>query len=369
MNEYESIREQELRRRKMIDIMTQKAMQPGGVYNVSGRTVPYSPVEGLSQLGQAYFLRKAREESDKRIEEARQRQTEKSGAATQRVLDLMQGRSPYELGENETFDDEQIPGLYSQGAPDPQAAMLAASTDPDIQSPNLAKVISAMSGRGDYYTPEDVVMPDGSVRKMVFDRRRNKWSVPDIPGYEGPVSSPRYDPDTQGQISESKASGKITGESIAQAAIDLPKTEAASDETISLVDDLLNHPGMKDVVGLPDNPFYMKGFVPGTPAADFRARLKQLTGRTFMEVFPTLKGGGQITEIEGEKAQQAINRMSSAVSEKEFIKAAEDFKQEILRLKALVRKRAGVEETTNETTTWSEDKERRYQEYKSRMLK
>ena len=74
----------------------------------------------------------------------------------------------------------------------------------------------------------------------------------------------------------------------------------ASVETDRLVDELVSHPGMKDVIGFPDNPLALKGLVSGTNAADFRNRLKQITGRTFMEIFPTLKGGGQITEVEGQ---------------------------------------------------------------------
>lgn len=82
-----------------------------------------------------------------------------------------------------------------------------------------------------------------------------------------------------------------------------------------------------------------------------------------MEIFPTLKGGGQITEIEGQKGQESINRMATATTEKEFINAANDFKQEIKRLKGMVRKRAGL---PPEEETMS--KEERYQAYKKRML-
>lgn len=99
---------------------------------------------------------------------------------------------------------------------------------------------------------------------------------------------------------------------------------------------------MKDVIGFPDNPLVAKGKVWGTDAAGFVARLKQLEGRGFMEIFPTLKGGGSITETEGVKAQASVNRMATATNEKEFIAAAQDFKSEMYRLKKLVADRAGV---------------------------
>jgi len=66
--------------------------------------------------------------------------------------------------------------------------------------------------------------------------------------------------------------------------------------------------------------------VPGTQAANFQAKLEQLQGKNFLQAFETLKGGGQITEKEGEKATQAISDMSAAQSEKEFKKSAEELK-------------------------------------------
>ena len=54
--------------------------------------------------------------------------------------------------------------------------------------------------------------------------------------------------------------------------------------------------------------------------------LNQIQGRQFLEAFESLKGGGQITQIEGEKATQAISRMNTAQSEAEFRAAANEFK-------------------------------------------
>jgi hypothetical protein len=82
------------------------------------------------------------------------------------------------------------------------------------------------------------------------------------------------------------------------------------------------HPGFSSAVGagLPLR------FVPGTDAADFQTRHDQLKGESFLQVFETLKGGGSITNIEGEKGTAAINRMSLAQSEKEYVAAAQDLK-------------------------------------------
>jgi hypothetical protein len=71
-------------------------------------------------------------------------------------------------------------------------------------------------------------------------------------------------------------------------------------------------------------------FIPGTQAAGFDALLEQVQGGAFLKAFNDLRGGGAITQIEGEKATTALTRVRRAQSEIEFVKAAREF-VEILR--------------------------------------
>ena len=81
------------------------------------------------------------------------------------------------------------------------------------------------------------------------------------------------------------------------------------------------HGGFEGVVGagIPGVRFFE-----GTQAADFDALLEQVQGGAFLKAFNDLKGGGQITEKEGEKATEAITRLSRFSSEVEFIRAARE---------------------------------------------
>lgn len=54
-----------------------------------------------------------------------------------------------------------------------------------------------------------------------------------------------------------------------------------------------------------------------------------------------LKGGGQITEIEGMKAEQAMARMDRAQSEAEFKQALTDFRDAVKAGMDKLRQRAG----------------------------
>jgi len=54
--------------------------------------------------------------------------------------------------------------------------------------------------------------------------------------------------------------------------------------------------------------------------------IDQLKGQAFLQAFDQLKGGGQITEIEGRKATEAITRLQQYQSEEDFAKALSDLR-------------------------------------------
>ena len=106
----------------------------------------------------------------------------------------------------------------------------------------------------------------------------------------------------------------------------LPGAIQTAKEPVQTVDKVLKHPGFENLVGI-GIPYAR--FVQGSETAGANALLEQVKGKTFLEAFQTLKGGGQITEQEGAKAQAALNRMSIAISEKDFKEAAFDFTSSI----------------------------------------
>lgn len=110
------------------------------------------------------------------------------------------------------------------------------------------------------------------------------------------------------------------------------KAEDIIDTSQGLLDaikEVETHPGLSAVIGMPE---ITKGEIPiygsfrSTPAANFKASLKRLRGKTFKKAFETLKGGGQITEKEGEAARDAELVMDTAQTEEQFIKALREYK-------------------------------------------
>ena len=153
------------------------------------------------------------------------------------------------------------------------------------------------------------------------------------------------DPTRQMGISQAKATGTETGKSAAKASAELPSAIEAADRGIKLIDEMIGdttvndrgqlvfgkkrpHAGFESYVGATLIPG--QRFLEGSDTASFELRQKQIEGQAFLDAFNTLKGGGQITEKEGEKATAAISRMNKAASEVEYVKAAREL-QEVLR--------------------------------------
>jgi flagellum-specific peptidoglycan hydrolase FlgJ len=107
------------------------------------------------------------------------------------------------------------------------------------------------------------------------------------------------------------------GAKVAHAA---PDALRKAQEGIALIRATKNHPGLNSGTGyssvLPD--------LPGTDRRAFAAYHDQLKGQAFLQAFEGLKGGGQITEVEGTKATQAIARLDRAQSPKDYRKALDD---------------------------------------------
>lgn len=106
---------------------------------------------------------------------------------------------------------------------------------------------------------------------------------------------------------------------------DKKKAIIAATDAIRAVDEALVHPGRETATGLSSvlNP---KNYIPGTDAYNFKVRTDQLKGTVFRSAYEALKGAGQVTELEGTKAENAIARMDRAQSDSEFKQALEDYR-------------------------------------------
>jgi len=91
---------------------------------------------------------------------------------------------------------------------------------------------------------------------------------------------------------------------------------------LGTIEGILNDPALDTATGM----LAWTQNIPGTDQRRFGTRVKQLNGQAFLQAFESLKGAGQITEIEGEKATDAIGRLDSAQSPQDYRQALVELK-------------------------------------------
>lgn len=101
---------------------------------------------------------------------------------------------------------------------------------------------------------------------------------------------------------------------------------AKAEESLAVIDKALKHPGREIATGK-SGVLDPRNYMAGTDAMDFQVVLDQLGGQAFLQAFETLKGGGQITEVEGKKATDAMARLNRKQSDAEFKRSLQDLRE------------------------------------------
>lgn len=145
---------------------------------------------------------------------------------------------------------------------------------------------------------------------------------PQIPGQQtAPVQQPLVPSPPPGvDVKEWRKQAAKNAFGLTQA---LPTMES----TVKEIDQLIAHPGLNSIAGPIDQ--YRPSVTMGSQGRDALARYEQLKGRAFLQAYNSLRGGGQITEVEGAKAQNAMARLDRAQSEEEFKTALKDFRDAV----------------------------------------
>lgn len=200
-----------------------------------------------------------------------------------------------------------------------------------LSVPGLGGAPTTLSSTKMTATPGEIMSRDTQIRSqnLINERELEKIAI------EKGKASPEY------IAMKSKMEEQGKGQAKFEAAA--PQAIATAEQMLSKIDQMVGapakvdaktgkvtpgtaaHPGFKAAVGASS----LFPTIPGSKAADFEARLDEIKGGAFLEAYNTLRGGGSITEVEGQKATQAITRMSTAQSEKEFINAAREFQNVI----------------------------------------
>lgn len=130
---------------------------------------------------------------------------------------------------------------------------------------------------------------------------------------------------SKGLIKQNEKIGTDIGEKTAGAITDLPRVIANAETASKTIKDLSSSEGLDRNLGV------MSYFpnIAGSKASDAANLMEQLQGKTFLEAYETLKGAGQITNIEGEKASQAIAALQTSQSPESYRKNLQELQSVI----------------------------------------
>lgn len=170
---------------------------------------------------------------------------------------------------------------------------------------------------------------DSMGRPVSFDPGSNKYVYGDkIDGLRTPSQASAFDVAREREI----------GKGVGGAQFSLPEQEFYANETLRLIDEAVKHPGKNDAIG------FAAGRMPAlTPAGqDFKVRLEQVQGRAFLAARQMLKGGGQITDFESKKAEQAVIRAERAQTVEAFDAAMADFADAVRAGQQKLKSQAGM---------------------------
>lgn len=124
--------------------------------------------------------------------------------------------------------------------------------------------------------------------------------------------------ENQRAVESGKKQGQIEGEAVATARINYKSLEEAVNNQRALIKKLINHEGLSKVVGTALTG-YPARYVGGSDEATFVGLFNELSGKNFLAMRQELKGGGSITDFEGQRAEQALAGLDFKMNKETFI--------------------------------------------------
>ena len=157
-----------------------------------------------------------------------------------------------------------------------------------------------------------------------------------------PVVSPPMGAPQQLTPPRPQTKQKILDTAQAEAEIALPGIESDAAQSITQVERILEDPNLGSLIGNPAGMLTKR--IPGQPAANISAALKQIQGGAFLAAIQKMRGSGAVSEAEGAAATAAITRMSEAQSVDAFKAAGQEYIDILRRGVENQRRLAGVKQ-------------------------
>jgi len=166
------------------------------------------------------------------------------------------------------------------------------------------------------FAPIPYTRPDGTIG---YGIPRDDGTFVDIQSPEGAQFLSPFE--RARQTSSGTAEGKITMERTLSAPSDIQ----AANQALSVLDQITEHPALERGTGFSS----LANVIPGTAGYDFQNLVDQARSGAFLIAIEQLQGMGALSNVEGQTATDAMNRMNTATSKDAFLKALEDYRSYI----------------------------------------
>jgi hypothetical protein len=123
------------------------------------------------------------------------------------------------------------------------------------------------------------------------------------------------------QTAQQKAAGSASGTQSGGAASAIPGAQLDANAINAKIDAIIANPDLPNAIGYGNA---IGDYFVGNNVLNIRSQLNELEGSAFMSAYTSLRGGGQITEVESAQAKQAMADMQTArkMSDVDGFKAA-----------------------------------------------
>lgn len=218
----------------------------------------------------------------------------------------------YTDAQNKALYQKQLEMLATQKAANQVAARGKATTE--LQQREMEYGLGTQPSAAE--DAKNIVQtPYGPVNRL--------WNTPQSPNRSG-IPTPEQNPGFPQRLWDIAQAKKIEADLEAG-----QKAAPQFERMIRQLSEINNHPGVKDgsALGLVGRAIAIN---PASKAGDLAARLDQVKNEAFLNVYQdTLKGGGQIANIEGTKGTAARIRVNQASSPEAFRAAMKDYENAV----------------------------------------
>ena len=211
--------------------------------------------------------------------------------------------------------DTEMPDFQSQ-----KQQVLKAAAANLIDGPTAKLYIDEINTNAAKFTAQGMG-PSVAVEGQTGRKSINQMSVAELDQYATEIAPLSVNPNMKDFVATTlteikKQRENKTGEQ---------KSIGQASSMLSTIDNILSDEGLGDVVGIGgiwSNSLRGVGLGSLAPsAARALSKIEQIKGQTFLQAYEGLRGGGQITEVEGKKAEAALARLNTDQSPKDFKEA------------------------------------------------